>query len=159
MSILEITSILSAVTALLALSVSSIVTLRVTRRGTLSPLKHKWADDFRDAIAEYQGCATQLGIAFSLRRTSEEDQRQTVTLGSRFAFLERRLALLASLMLTPETEDFKKFLSAVSKVYKTVLARPSNADTVRKAQDDLTVLAVSILRKEYVALYRGRSLL
>jgi hypothetical protein len=156
MSIQEITSLVSAVTALVALSVSSIITLRVTRQAALSPLKHKWVDEFREAIAEYQGCGFQLDLAFKLKGNSDELLKNARDLGGRFSFLERRLVLLATLMFVPEGDECKEFFHAVSQVYKAVTEQKLDSAAVSKVQDKLTLSAIGLLRKEYVALYEGK---
>lgn len=150
MSTTETIAVISAVTALLAVLLSPLVSLwavqRQSRVSVLSSNRQAWINTLRDLIAEYISITGLMHAGdWSSRTEIEFDQKM------------ERLALLRSkvrLMLNPSEDDHQRLGQILGDLLLTMGGRAAagnkrDAQKARALVEDLVPLSQSILKREW----------
>lgn len=136
----------SLLVAALALIVGPLVTLRISQRQTLAPMRQKWIDNLRDRVAEFVAVASWLyrhGYGLGPKDQSSADveiNQQSVRLV--------HLANHIELMLNPREADHNELLRALESVRQTACEQ-SRLSEFPGAVQALNALCKKILKAEW----------
>ena len=157
-------SLLSAATALIAVIVGPIITLRVSRRqieatvetsnrqikaSVVSSNRQDWINTLRDTISTFQATAVLLGLRQFNSDLSDTEQHDQM---SRASTLRNKLHLL----INPEEPDHARLSELADQIMVGVgpLAQ-KDGKPVGELQREMTQLAQQILKREWERVKRG----
>jgi hypothetical protein len=143
-------AIISALTALFAVLISPLVSLRNTDKqakvSVLSANRQKWIDSLRDLLAEFSTAVRVVGF----EKTAPEKKERI----ERLMFLEYKIKL----MINPKEDDHRRLVDVVvqarklcSSVYggATSPVEDSTAEDINVALRSITEIGQTILKREW----------
>lgn len=146
----EVVAIISALTALCAVLISPLVSLRNTDKqakvSVLSANRQKWIDSLRDLLAEFSTAVRVVGF----EKTAPEKKKRI----ERLMFLEYKIKL----MINPKEDDHRRLVDVVaqarklcSSVYGGVISpvEDSTAEDFNVALCSITEIGQTILKREW----------
>ena len=149
------TAAISAITALVAVILSPIISIYVAKKqfgaSVLSKFRQEWINSLRDNISEYISCMFMIMI---YNRTSEIGQ------GKEIAEECRKLVLLnhkISLMLNPNEENHNKLIKLLEGLTAVVAEEDRDKSTAnyKEKSNDIVVLSQIILKEEWIRVKKG----
>ncbi len=128
---------LSLIIAILAVVVGPIVTLKISKRQVVAPMRQAWINSLRELIAEITSTALHHHVAGHDEREDEEYKRLTE--------LESKI----SLMLNLNEEDHKRLHDLIRIMLESIGAHMDRDQTFQKAHTEIMSLSRSILKREW----------
>jgi hypothetical protein len=143
-------AVLSLIVALLSVILAPLVSLaiarrsnehamRVARKNLVSPMRQKWIDSVRDAVAEVTSQVWYYYVA------GADGHPKGVEIITKIHFLERRLRLL----LNPTEEDHKKLTALLQQAIAIVEFKRPSEEEMAKLDSEITACAQKIFKSEW----------
>jgi hypothetical protein len=156
MSAAEITIlsvIISFLSAIIGVTIGSIVSLRISKRQfaatVLSGNRQQWINTLRDTIAEFQSGV----VLISIHKHGEGDKQEYLRKIERIGFLRAKVKLL----INPLEEDHKKLVEIIDEQFGIALLKKSEAaDRMGELHGSLTKVAQGILKREWNRVKEGK---
>lgn len=145
----EWTTILSTVTAILAVIIGPIAGYATAQRQimatTISTNRQAWINDLRERIAEFISVLVEFGFQFG-----EKDIQSFRQALSRVVFLRGKILL----MLNPNEEDHKLLAEKLNSAFELTVTR--EFDRLQVEREEILTLSQKILKREWERVKRGR---
>lgn len=148
------TALLSAITALVAVAVSPIVSIYIARRqiraSVVSTNRQKWIDQLRDQLAELVTSIKFLNLQRSLHHLSEAEWVERF---QRTHFLENKISLL----LNPKEPDHVALSKTIRQAVEAMVEKEGSRDSLRVLDhtDSVVQQAQAILKREWERVKSG----
>lgn len=141
-----IASIVSAVTALVAVIIGPFITLRASKNQLLGPMRQAWINDLRNAVAEFSA-RINLGYEAVASTFAHEDSVRHDAMTLRTQHIQSTYQLLAKIILLvnpkePEHQELVRLAKAAYSAYES----GNRADTALSALHRHTQ---AVLKKEW----------
>jgi len=153
----EITQVIIAATALIAVIVGPITSIYVTRRqiraSVVSTNRQAWINSLRDTIADYLSAEQVVFISKHSEFWEKPDVQQAL---EKLILLEYRIRLL----INPKEPDHAKLIELILKestnLTKSLESPPTEfSEDERYSDDEIITLAQSILKREWKRVQNG----
>lgn len=156
MEIALLTALISSFSALIGVSIGSIVSLRISKRQfsatVLSANRQEWINTLRDTIAEFQSSVVMVSTDtfYKHDKPSAQDYLKKI---ERVSFLRAKTTLL----INPSEDDHKKLVEIVDRAFTVGLSRkPDTPDEMGNLQKSLVTVAQAILKREWNRVKEGK---
>ncbi len=150
-----ITAIISTLTALGAIIIGSIVSLKIAKRqisaSTVTTSRQQWINNLRDTIADF---LAKTSMVYCLAKKHYAND-QSIPRIEQVSQLNNRIHLL----INPNEDDHAKLASLVDDISKSLkLAQTEGKDLIRDfgdKQDEVLILSQKILKREWERVKSG----
>ncbi len=143
-------SLVSAVTALVAVIVGPLISWHIAKREVVSPMRQQWINDLRAKIAEVMSTSHHFFIAWPGDESPESEQMEAET-HKKMLFLYREIEL----MLNPKEPDHAALLEHLQKITFGVNQRET-AVKYPNIMGETTALAQKIFKDEWTRVKKGK---
>ncbi|MHB8058417.1 MAG: hypothetical protein ACYDHC_11055 [Desulfuromonadaceae bacterium] len=107
----DIIPLISAITALVAVLVGPIVTIRVAHKTVISPMRQVWINNLRDAIADFLATAEKSDFQYYKHGETDLNKRKArQKIWERLSHIEAKITL----MINPDESDHLELLAAIT---------------------------------------------
>lgn len=141
-----IASIIAAATALVAVVVGPLVTMRASKKQMLGPMRQAWINSLRDTVAEYSA-RIHAGQPQSAALLSSDDSVRHAAEVSRADHVQSTTQLQAKiiLLINPNEADHMELVRLTKNAYQAYVSGQSTAGTLAALQQHTQ----TVLKKEW----------
>jgi len=143
-------SLISAMTALVAVIVGPLISWRIAKREVVSPIRQQWINVLRAKLAEIMSTSHHFFVAWPEDVSAESEQMETET-HKKMLFLYREIEL----MLNPKEHDHTKLLESLRKITFEVNHRETAAK-YSNIMGETTAIAQKIFKDEWTRVKQGK---
>jgi len=142
-------TLLSVLVSLAAVVIGPFVTLKISKRQIVSPIRQKWIDELREVVSEYLSeCEKLLVLGKDGMLNTEAIDEQLFT---RLLYLEQKLKL----MLNPQENDHNELLEIIQNLAHDIHHGQNDPTIFGDRMRDATKATQIILKQEWNRVKHG----